>query len=313
MRLALPRLSALSALSAMFLTAVLLGGCVSVRTHGDPAATAATANARATGSYVVAAPPPNDGLNATAWFQKSVERDLVYGTLYRAAGEHLAAALADTSWDALPRSDRSNDPRTLPPAIIVDIDETVLDNSYSQVRQMRDGKDFNETDWDVWVQQRAATPLPGSLAFLRSAADKGVTVFYISNRKVSQAQASFDNLRAVGFPVTDATQVLNAGTVVEGCEQHGSDKGCRRLLVGRNYRVLMQFGDQVGDFVSIASNTQAGRRAAITPYLDWVGQRWWVLPNPMYGSWEPALFGNDWNLSPTSRRAAKEAALEDLR
>ncbi|MEO5565115.1 MAG: HAD family acid phosphatase [Luteimonas sp.] len=304
-------LSRLSAQSVTVLAAMLLGGCMTVTTHGDPAA--ATANASATGAYIVHAPPPHDGLNATAWFQKSVERDLVYGSIYRAAGEHLAAALADKSWDALPRGDRSNDASALPPAIIVDIDETVLDNSYSQVRQIRDGVDFNETDWAQWVQQGAATPLPGALAFLRAAADQGVTVFYISNRKANLTQASFDNLRAVGFPITDASQVLGNGVVVEGCEQHGSDKGCRREWVGRRFRVLMQFGDQVGDFVNIASNTEEGRRAAITPYLGWVGQRWWVLPNPMYGSWEPALFGNDWNLPPAARRAAKEAALEDLR
>lgn len=304
MRLALPALSLLSSL--------LLAGCMTVNTHGDPA-TVATKSASATGTYVVRAPPPNDGLNATAWFQKSAERDLIYGMIYRAAGEHLAAALADPSWDALPKGDRSNDPRALPPAIIVDIDETVLDNSYDQVRQIRDHKDFNETDWAVWVQQRAATPLPGAIAFLQAAAAQGVTVFYISNRTANLTEASFDNLRDVGFPITDSSQVLGLGVAVEGCEQHGSDKHCRRLLVGRNHRVLMQVGDQVGDFVSIKTNTQEGRSAAIAPYMDWVGQRWWVLPNPMYGSWETALFGNDYKLPPMSRRAAKEAALEDLR
>jgi acid phosphatase len=73
----------------------------------------------------------------------------------------------------------------------------------------------------------------------------------------------------------------------------------------------MQFGDQVGDFVDIAANTGDGRRAAIAPYIDWVGKRWWTLPNPVYGSWEPALFGNDWKQPAAARRAAKEAALDD--
>jgi acid phosphatase len=145
------------------------------------------------------------------------------------------------------------------------------------------------------------------------AAAQGVTVFYISNRDASLADATVDNLRSAGFPISDAGQFLGLGTVVDGCEQHGSDKACRRQLVGRKYRVLMQFGDQVGDFVQIVANTPEGRRAAIAPYLGWVGERWWALPNPMYGSWEPALFNNAWNQPAAQRRAAKEAALDDMR
>jgi acid phosphatase len=305
MRLALPVLSLLSA--------ALLAGCVSVTARDDVAATAATATSSATAAYVIDAPPPNDDLNATVWFQASVERDLVFGALYRAAGERLPAALADKSWDALPRGDRSNDPRALPPAIIVDVDETVLDNSFEQVRQIRDNKEFNEADWGAWVEQRAAKPLPGAVEFLRAAAAKGVTVFYISNRDASLAEATVDNLRSAGFPIADASQFLGLGTVVDGCEQEGSEKACRRQLVGRSHRVLMQFGDQVGDLVQIVANTPEGRRAAVAPYLDWIGQRWWVLPNPMYGSWEPALFNNAWSQPAAERRAAKEAALDDMR
>jgi acid phosphatase len=145
------------------------------------------------------------------------------------------------------------------------------------------------------------------------AAAQGVTVFYISNRDASLADATVDNLRSAGFPIPDADQFLGLGTVVDGCEQHGSDKTCRRQLVGRKYRVLMQFGDQVGDFVQIVANTPEGRRAAIAPYLGWVGERWWALPNPMYGSWEPALFNNAWKQPAAQRRAAKEAALDDMR
>ena len=72
----------------------------------------------------------------------------------------------------------------------------------------------------------------------------------------------------------------------------------------------MQFGDQLGDFVDVTRNTREGRAAAMAPFAGWVGERWWILPNPVYGSWEPALFGNDWSLSPARRRAAKEAALD---
>lgn len=259
------------------------------------------------------APPADDSLNATVWFQTSVERDLVYRAIYRAAGAQLAAALADKRWDALAKEDRANDVRTLPPAIIVDVDETVLDNSPSSVRQIREQRGFDDANWGEWVNERKAKALPGAAEFLSAAAKQGVTVFYISNRTADQAQATLDNLRATGFPIKDASQFLGLGTLVEGCAQEGSEKSCRRQLVARDYRVLMQFGDQVGDFVQIVANTPEGRRAAIAPYLDWIGQRWWALPNPLYGSWEPALFNNAWSQPAGVRRAQKEAALDDAK
>ncbi|HLT44558.1 MAG TPA: HAD family acid phosphatase [Luteimonas sp.] len=287
----------------VLLSAALLGGCVSVQTHkaATPAVTAAP---------IEQGPLPDDSLNATVWYQTSVERDLITREVYRAAGRYLEQALADPAWDALPREDRDNDPAGLPPAIIVDVDETVLDNSAHQARLIRGGGSFDEAGWDDWVRQRAAPALPGAAEFLAEAARRGVTVFYVSNRTVAQGPATVDNLRAAGFPIDSGAQFLGKGTVVEGCEGTGSDKGCRREQVGRRYRVLMQFGDQVGDFVDIPSNSRAGRAAAIAPYAGWIGERWWVLPNPVYGSWEPALFNNDWSLSERQRRAAKQAALD---
>jgi acid phosphatase len=295
--------------ASTLLAAALLAGCASLAP-----ATAPTPDPSPAETPVAdVGPPADDSLNATAWFQTSVERDLVYRAIYRAAAVQLPAALADKRWDALQKEDRGNDPRKLPPAIIVDVDETVLDNSPSSVRQIREQRGFDDANWNTWVNERKAKALPGAAEFLNAAAKRGVTVFYISNRTADQAQATIDNLRATGFPIKDASQFLGLGTVVEGCEQEGSEKSCRRQLVGRGYRVLMQFGDQVGDFVQIWANTPEGRRDAIAPYADWIGQRWWALPNPLYGSWEPALFNNAWSQPAAERRAQKEAALDDAK
>jgi len=283
------------------LAAALLAGCVTVNSHGDPA------------SAGFGPPPPNDSLNATVWYQRALERDLVYAEVYRAAGRLLDDALADARWDALPPADRGNAVAGLPPAIIVDVDETVLDNSAHQARMILDRTEFGDESWNTWVQQQAAPALPGAVEFLGEAARRGVTVFYISNREAAQADATIANLRAAGFPIRGADQFLGKGTPVAGCEGKASDKGCRRQLVGRSHRVLMQFGDQLGDFIDVGANTPQGRRSALAPYAAWVGERWWVLPNPVYGSWEPAQFGNDWAKDPGERRAAKQAALEDLR
>jgi acid phosphatase len=146
MRLVLPMLSV-----------ALLAGCASLPQPASPPAPVAVAPPAAE------LPLPDDTLNATAWFQTSVERDLVFREIYRAAGEKLPAALADKSWDALPEGDRDNDPRALPTAIIVDVDETVLDNSPSLGGLIRSGGDFNEGEVEMWVQLGAAMPLPGAL------------------------------------------------------------------------------------------------------------------------------------------------------
>ncbi len=284
----------------------LLAGCAHAPEKTAPAPTAQASAP----TLKPAGPAPDDNLNAVAWTQTAVEHDLIYREVYRVAGEKLRAALKDPTWDALPARDRKRPfSAKLPPAVIVDIDETVLDNSPYQARLVADGKAYDEFTWSQWCREKRARPLPGALEFALDAAKHGITVFYLSNRAQDLNAATLENLRAVGFPVASDKAFLGLGTVVDGCEQNGSEKGCRRALVGRTHRVLMQFGDQVGDFVDVDANTPDGRRAAIAPYASWIGERWFVLPNPTYGAWEPALFDNDWARPASERRKAKIEAL----
>jgi acid phosphatase len=253
----------------------------------------------------------NDNLNAVVWMQDSVEFRLLAGQTWRAALGQLDRAIKTPTWDALPREERPTPMAAgLPTAVIVDIDETVLDNTPYQARLVRDDSEFDEAAWARWVDERSARPVPGALEFAKAANARGVTIFYISNRSAAQAAPTLANLRAAGFPVASDSQYLGLGAQVPDCVAKGSDKGCRRQLVGRNFRVLLQVGDQVGDLVSIASNTPAGREAAVRPYLGWVGERWFMIPNPSYGSWEGALFDNDWKLPRETRRQRK---LDSLR
>lgn len=257
-----------------------------------------------------AGPAANDNLNAVAWIQAAEEYRLLAGQTFRSALVQLDRAIKTPGWDALVPSERANPADGLPPAVIVDIDETVLDNSPYQARLVRDGGSYNEVTWDAWVREEKARPVPGALEFAQAAAARGVTIFYVSNRAAHLNEATVANLRAVGFPIESEAQFLGLGFFVEGCEQQGSEKGCRRQHVGRTHRVLMQFGDQIGDMVTIEANNPAGRKAALEPYLGWFGERWWVLPNPSYGSWEPALFNNAWSLPEAERRQLKLEALD---
>jgi acid phosphatase len=294
--------------------ALLVAGCASVAppaapvTPAEPAVAAAPA-AEPTPAVTVPALAADDNLNATLWTQRAIEHDLVFLAVYRNAREKLAAAVADPAWDALPHDDREGSPEGLAPAVILDVDEAALDNSPYQARLIRSGEEYDEFTWAEWCKEKAARPLPGAVEFTRRADELGVAVFYVSNRAQDLDVVTIENLRTAGFPVFGEEAFLGLGTILPGCEQFGTEKGCRRRLVGRDHRVLMQIGDQIGDFIDVIANTNEGRAEAMEPYLDWVGERWWPLPNPNYGSWEPAQFNNYWAQPREARRKAKVEAL----
>lgn len=294
------RLHPLAALTAT----LLLTACAGAPVRDVPASAAPTA---APAGPVAAA---DDNLNAVLWVQRSAEYRAAATQAYRAATLQLDAALKARDWNALVPDERPGDAARLPPAVVVDIDETVLDNSPYQARLVRDGGEYNEAAWDAWVREEKARAVPGVVEFARAAQARGITMIYISNRAAHLAEPTLANLRAVGLPVAGPEVFLGLGTVVDGCESEGSEKNCRRIEAGRRYRVLMQFGDQLGDFVQIQANTPEGRDALMATHGAWFGSRWWVLPNPTYGSWEPALFENNWRQPREARRAAKRAMLD---
>jgi len=294
---------ALSLLAA----ALALGAC---RQASQAPATPAAKPAATPAAAAAEGPAANDNLNAVLWVQRAAEYDAVATTIYRGAADHLDIALKEKAWDALVPGERANAATGLAPAVVMDVDETVLDNSPYQARLVHDGGSYDEATWDLWVAEKKAKAVPGVVEFAKAAAAKGVTILYISNRATHLKDATIANLTAVGMPVKDDSVFLGLGTFVEGCEQNGSEKNCRRRLAGQKYRVLMQFGDQLGDFAEIVANTPDGRDALYEEYADWFGERWYMLPNPTYGSWEPAMFNNAWDKPAATRRQSKLDGLQ---
>ena len=252
-------------------------------------------------------PPANDQLDAVLWTQTSIEHELIYRQVFASATRQLDAALADPSWDALPLPPRNLS--GLPPAVVVDIDETVLDNVPLNARDILTNQVYSYDRWNTWVDQAKAQALPGAVEFLQAADKKGITVYYITNREHSQVQATVDNLRLRGFPVQRNEQVLAASTPTGHCEQAGYGKNCRRQWVAAHARVLMLAGDSLGDFVQAEHNTLADQRKAAEPYLAWLGQRWFLLPNPTYGNWYSAPYGDQEKLPFERKRQLKQQAL----
>lgn len=298
--------------TSLLTAAVLLAACKPTATDAPAsAAPPSTASAAASQPAKPAFSDADDNLNAVIWIQRSAEYAATTTTIYRAATSELDAMLKSAE-SALVVEERSANEAALPPAIVMDVDETVLDNSPYQARLVADGREFNDITWDQWVAEKKAKPVPGVVEFAKAAEAKGITILYISNRATHLKEATIANLKAEGLPVKNDDVFLGLGTFVADCEQVGSEKLCRRKLAGQQYRVLMQFGDQLGDFVQIVANTPEARAELSAQYADWWGQRWYMLPNPSYGSWEPALFNNNWAQPREDRRAAKrEAMIQD--
>lgn len=255
--------------------------------------------------------PTHENLHAVLWTQASVEYAATTQGIYAMAQHALDRALADTAWTADLAQRQTPGFGTLPPAIVLDVDETVLDNSPYQARLVRDDAAFTDVTWTDWVEERAAGLVPGADAYIAHARARGVTVFFVTNRDAEHEAATVANLEAFGITATDPNQdlVLVRG---ERPEWAMSDKEPRREAVRSRYRVLQYVGDNLGDFVSGERGSVAERAALVAPYAAWWGSRWIMLPNPQYGSWEGALVEHDYRQPADSLRARKYRQLNTL-
>jgi 5'-nucleotidase (lipoprotein e(P4) family) len=223
-------------------------------------ATAAPAPTRAPAPAPAAAALPS-GLH---WFRNSAEQRALYLQTYRWAGERLAALArgAQGPW-----------------AVILDADETLLDNSEYQLREARAGLGFDNARWNAWVRERAARALPGAVEFTRGVRALGGRVVVVTNRDAVVCDDTRTNLVAVGV---EADAVL--------CRGETGDKNPRFQAVEAGsaapglppLRVLMWVGDNVQDFPGLSQELRAAPESA----LERFGRAFVILPNPMYGSWE---------------------------
>lgn len=225
-------------------------------------------------------------LHGTLWTQWAVEYDAACETVYRAALNELEQALADTSWCAAVEQQPPFGKK--PPAIVVDVDETVLDNSAYEARLVLDGKSY-PVGWDEWCCEEKGAAIPGAVAYLSAASSRGVAVFYVTNRDVKLDECTWRNLRAQGFPQTaTAEQVLSKGER----EGWGSDKTTRREYIAKSHRIVQIAGDNLGDFIGYRGTLEERDTWAKENDAKW-GTRWFMLPNAMYGDWERAIVNYD--------------------
>lgn len=212
---------------------------------------------------------------AVLWYQQSAEMEMSYLQSYE-----YAKLLLDRKLSQLADS--------VSPAVVLDLDETVLDNSPYEAMLIMTGITFNDKTWEEWCNLAQAEALPGAVDFLNYANEKGVEIFYISNRQVGVLGPTIENLKQLNVPHADSAHVLLKETT--------SDKTERRAAVTKDHEVLVYIGDNLTDFSEVYADRdeQLGKNL-VRQNKEELLNNFVMLPNPMYGEWEKAILKNDWS------------------
>ncbi|WP_298772675.1 5'-nucleotidase, lipoprotein e(P4) family [uncultured Shewanella sp.] len=172
-------------------------------------------------------------------------------------------------------------PSTQKMAIVLDLDETVIDNSPLLVRDMNNCHDFTTWDtWSDWEQKGQPTLIPGAKDFLDYVDTQNVKIFYVSDRLQKNKAATLSSLKALDLP-----QVSNGNVLLDT-----DSKEQRRASIREHYDIIMLFGDTLADFDAVFKNKKSTeyQRHLVQQQAEHLGKDWFVLPNASYGSWMKA-------------------------
>ena len=224
-------------------------------------------------------------LNATLWQQTSAEYASMTNQIYRFARINLDAALADTSWTAA--LEQTGGYSRLPPAVMLDIDETVLDNAPYEAHIIKKLGRYSPDSFAEWCREEDAPVVPGAKAFLDYAVAQDVAVFYYSARREKLRECTTRNMRALGLPLPEDSRLLL---------HDGTNKSTYREKVAGHYRILLLVGDNLEDFVEGSKSDPASRRKLALRHAGRWGRQWIVLPNSIFGHWEASMYNLDYQL-----------------
>ena len=190
-----------------------------------------------------------------------------------------------------------------PKAIITDIDETILDNSQYAIHRALQGKDYEPLSWAEWIDRSEADTVPGAAWFLKYAASKGVEIFYITNRDEKDRNGTEKNLEIFNLPNRDMRHLI--------MRQGVSSKENRRREIQGGFDVVLFIGDNLADFAADFDKKPLEEREIIVRKLSHeFGSRFILIPNPVYGDWESALYGNNSSYSLKQKDSILKASVK---
>lgn len=189
-----------------------------------------------------------------------------------------------------------------PKAIITDIDETVLDNSAYEAHQTSQGKDYSSDSWYEWSSMMRADTVPGSVNFFKYASSKGIEIFYVTNRGEKERNVTLKNLQKFDFPNADDSHLFPL--------QNTSSKEARRQSIEANHTVIMLIGDNLGDVSSLFDKKSSDERNQnVNDVAAQFGNRFIILPNPVYGDWESSLYNYNYSLTASQKDSVIKSSL----
>ena len=210
-------------------------------------------------------------IQATYWYQSAAENAALY---------HQGFNIAKDRIDEIAKMKH-----TKKPAVVLDIDETIIDNSFFQAESIREKLPYSKERWNNWVKKEVATAVPGAIRFIEYALEKNVTVIFITNREESVRESTLRNLAAIGFPVLPNENYLFRTTV--------SDKTERRAIMAEKYELLLFMGDNLSDFSAVFDDRSVNNGfGAVEENSDQFGRNFIVFANPTYGDWQKELLTN---------------------
>lgn len=206
------------------------------------------------------------------------------------SGEYRALCYQAYNWARVAFDQQTAGPKkTKPLAVIVDVDETVMDNSPYSARQIMDRLNY-PSGWEDWTLSATARAVPGAIEFLQYASAKGAEIFYVTNRNVREKNATIENLKSLGFPNADTIHVMVKITQ--------SGKEPRRQKVAETHEIVLLVGDNLNDFSDVfEKKTIDDRFKAVDNAKELFGKKFIVVPNAMYGDWEGAMTGYNYKLT----------------
>jgi len=207
------------------------------------------------------------------WYQHSGEMKALYYQAYNTAKLMVDVYLKDSK-------------SKIKKAVIVDIDETILNNVKYETWLILSDSQQSIYNWKQWTNKADADTLPGALDFLKYAKNRGVEVFYVSNKWTADVASSLKNLQKFNFPFADEQHMLFR-------TEKGSSKESRRKTIAKDFDIVLLCGDNLGDFSAAFDDRNEGRLCdSISKYKLLFGKKFIVMPNPMYGGWEKQIYGD---------------------
>ena len=265
----------------------------------------ATTNNTVTNNVVANDVAAQEALNQKQQYQAETE---TMGLLWmRTSAEYRALAYQgyNVAMNAVKMAVTDPSHQRKPLAIVLDADETVVDNTKLMGESIVNGNGrFDAPWWRQAVYQGKSQAMPGAVEFLNEVHKQGVEIFYVSNRYAPvNYDATVQNFKELGFPSVDKDHVL--------LFEKDSDKQPRFDMIAKKYYVVLYMGDNAGDFpIGTKGKTLAERNAIIDEHKEDFGTTFVVFPNPAYGSWVSALAKGYQNLSPEEQKQVNNQYLQ---